>query len=101
MNWVMACAFQQVGIKFTGPVLHGFTIVSHRLAVHPADLIATDVESFVEGLPIDVVACKQYSTDLQARTFVGQRFVRIRTLAGQPSVQMGQHSCANGLRIRS
>src|SRR5262249_26121520 len=40
-------------IGFTGPVLHGFAMVAHRLAVHQADCIATAVEPFVEGLPGD------------------------------------------------
>jgi hypothetical protein len=53
------------------------------------------------GMTLSVVACKQYSTDLQTRTFIGQRFVRIRHPAGQHSVQMGQHSCANGLQTHS
>jgi hypothetical protein len=55
----------------------------------------------VDNRGLSVVACKQYSTDLQTKTFIGQRFVRIRQPVGQHSVQMGQHSCANGLQTRS
>jgi len=48
---------------------------------------------------VAVAACEQYSAGLQTRVFIGQCFVRIRQLAGQHSVQIGQHSCAKGLQI--
>src|SRR5262249_38104314 len=40
-------------IGFTGALRHRLAIVPHRLAVPQAALIATAVEPFVEGLPVD------------------------------------------------
>jgi predicted lipid-binding transport protein (Tim44 family) len=50
--------------------------------------------------PLVVAACEQSSMGLQTRTIVGQGSVRIRPPVSQPSVQMDQHSYANGLQIR-
>ena len=56
--------------------------------------------NFFGGRQLHIAACKQYGTDSQTRACVGQRFVRIRQLAGQRSVRMGQHSCAKDLQTR-
>ena len=40
-------------LGFPGAVLHRFAMVPHGLAVHQADLRATAVEPFLEGLPGD------------------------------------------------